>query len=74
MHTNMPLGVIKHTLENMLENTYRDKGNDMAGQCQNFCQIFFRCNAQYTAYPYTPSLPLEYVLENLLENNSQFTC
>lgn len=26
MHTNMPLGVIKHTLENTLENNYGDKG------------------------------------------------
>ena len=31
MHTNMPLGVIKHTLENTLENNYGDKGNGNFG-------------------------------------------
>ena len=71
MHTNMPLGVIKHTLENTLENNYGDKGKE---SCSSNVTIFGRYflvvmhNAQHT--PYTPGLPLELVLENLLENDS----
>lgn len=67
MHTNMPLGVIKHTLENTLENNYGDKGN---GNVVIFGRYFLVVmhNTQHT--PYTPGLPLELVLENLLENDS----
>ena len=67
MHTNMPLGVIKHTLENTLENNYGDKGN---GNVVIFGRYFLGVmhNTQNTPTP--PGLPLELVLENLLENDS----
>lgn len=75
MHTNMPLGVIKHTLENTLENNYGDNGN---GNVVIFGRYFLVVmhNAQHT--PYTPGLPLracskkplELVLENCINRCS----
>ena len=76
MHTNMPLGVIKHTLENTLENNYGDKGKGIVVIFGRYFLVVMH-NTQHTPTP--PGLPLracskeplELELENVLENDSQ---
>lgn len=51
MHTNMPLGVIKHTLENTLENNYGDKGKGVVVISGRYFLVEMH-NTQHT--PYTP--------------------
>lgn len=71
MHTNMPSGVIKHTLENTLENNYGDKGN---GNVVIFGRYFLveMHNTQHTPtpLPYPLSLCLRIASIDALENDS----